>query len=403
MHNIRNKNCTKVEKTIFSLFLALYPVLCVYRGIFNFTIGDLILICWFIYSLRYPIMYDSRMNSVIIFSFYAGFFLVFNIVFSNITATFNTVALLLRFVKFVFYMTCVFIDLKIFSKAIVVIATIAVGIVILQYISFYLMNQVLLGFIPGLPVYLEEYTEIDYDIFYSNQFRPAAIFVEPAALSQYLAAALVCTLFIRKVFFGIKKLIFCLIISMGILLSTSAQGIVYLLLIYGSFIFWEIKRKRNIVFVLLAIISIGVVLYNNTEYVRNGINRLLYGEDAANARFGAYAYCISLDIGPLLIGYGYGTTYNGEYFAGAAYIWYGCGFIGLILSINIFFSFYHRAMNRLEKVMCLLFCVMFIGTGLFYNYMLFWYFSMMLLSKKNFNVKYQKSKVNLKIREEGFA
>ena len=53
MVSINKDNRTEIgiyEKA-FSIFMALYPLLCIYKGISNFTIGDLILIVFFFVAL----------------------------------------------------------------------------------------------------------------------------------------------------------------------------------------------------------------------------------------------------------------------------------------------------------------------------------------------------------------
>lgn len=53
MASINKDNRTEIgiyEKA-FSIFMALYPLLCIYKGISNFTIGDLILIAFFFVAL----------------------------------------------------------------------------------------------------------------------------------------------------------------------------------------------------------------------------------------------------------------------------------------------------------------------------------------------------------------
>ena len=307
-NNIQNKKTNLTERRLFSCFLAVYPVLCVYKGVSSFTIGDLILIGWVIYALRYPIYIDDRTIAIGAFSLYAGALLILNIVFSSITSSFNTMALIFRFVKFVFYMASVvicsrrFLDFNIFRKAISWVSVVSVVVVVLQYFSYYVLDSVLLGFIPGLPVYLSEYTEIDYQTFYSYQFRPSSIFVEPASLSQFLAAALVCVLFTEEKGVDIKKIFLAGIIAAGILLSTSAQGVFYLGVILCIYIYCGMKKKKNAIILVAVSVCLLFILYRNTSYVRNAVDRLLYNDAALDARLGAFEHCFALDWLPMLVG-----------------------------------------------------------------------------------------------------
>ena len=55
--------------------------------------------------------------------------------------------------------------------------------------------------------------------------------------------------------------------------------------------------------------------------------------------------------------------------------------VGLSFVFLIFLSLYKTAKSEVSKISCVLFFVMFFGTGLFYNYMVFWYFSLIILNK----------------------
>ena len=69
MVSINKDNRTEIgiyEKA-FSIFMALYPLLCIYKGISNFTIGDLILIAFFFVALfkQKTIILDTRTGIIL--------------------------------------------------------------------------------------------------------------------------------------------------------------------------------------------------------------------------------------------------------------------------------------------------------------------------------------------------
>lgn len=366
----------------FSVFLALYPILCMYKAIYRFTIGDVLLILFLSFSLTNKIRISKP--CIVVFSFVtvAGFELMLNLMFSSVTAEYEPLSLVFRLVKFIFYMCCVFLvgekhfNAEVFYHAIIFVAVAATLFLVIQYVLFYRTGTIILGRIPGLPLYLEEYSDINYDLVYSNIFRPCSFFLEPASFCQYAVVALVMTLFrsLNKRG-GLKNIIFLIIITVGIVMTTAAQGILYIFVIYAFFSFKNSKSRIKSISFLIAMLVLMLICYNHIDVVRFGVNRLLFDDAASNARLGSYHYITEMGNVPLFFGYGYGVTPNNEYLAGFAYIWYGCGLVGVMLSLGIFASFYLNSKTDSAKLICLLFLVMFVGTALFYNYMLFWYFT----------------------------
>ena len=124
MKNINSITVTKVPciNFIFSIFMAIYPILCVYKAVSRFTVGDVVLILFFLYSLTNPFKIEKSFFAVLVFIFYAAFSTVVNSSLSYITINYEYSALLFRLIKMVFYFVCVFttgrqfLDFKIFKK-----------------------------------------------------------------------------------------------------------------------------------------------------------------------------------------------------------------------------------------------------------------------------------------------
>ena len=382
--NLASKRKNYFGRT-FSVFLALYPILCMYKAFYKFTIGDVLLILFLLLSLRKKISISKQSIVVIMFGTVAVLELMFNLMFSSVTAEYSTVSLIFRLLKFVFYMLCVFMcgkthfNADIFCKTIVIVTITATLFLIVQYVMFYGTGKILLGRFPGLPLYLDEYSNINYELVYSYNFRPCSFFLEPASFCQYAVVALVMTLF-RNVTKEreLKTVSSAIIISIGILLTTAAQGILYLCLIYVVFAFKKIKNNIKTFAFIIALIAVALICYYQINVVQITVNRLLFNDTASNARLGTYHYIFEMSDIALFFGYGYGVTPNNEYLAGLAYIWYGCGLVGVLLSLGIFSTFYFNSHTSSARLICFLFLVMFVGTALFYNYMLFWYFAIII-------------------------
>lgn len=382
--NQNNMAVSEKSQKCFSIFIALYPILCIYKAFYKFTIGDIILILFFATSLFGQIKKDRRFAFVAVFAVYAFFDLCVNLIFSRVTGVYISSSLMFRLIKFIFYMLCVFtcgkkyFDFKVFQKTLLIAAAAACFYMIFQYVMYYGAGKIVLGRIPGLTLYLDEYSKLDYSIFYSYNFRPSSFFLEPALFCHYIIVALILTLFTNQMPKGLNRIFMSVLLTAGIPMSTAGQGILYLIIAYMIFGLKGIKKKSwAILFIFFAVV-VALICYNKIEVFQYAVDRLLFNSNASYARLGTYRYVFNLDGLPMLFGYGYGTTPNNEYLAGAAYVWYGCGIIGFIMSLGIFGTFYRNANNWMAKTICITFFVMFFGTGLFYNYMLCWYFTIIL-------------------------
>lgn len=387
------KSSTAIVK-LFSVFLALYPLLCLYKAFSRFTIGDVILILFCFCSLMSGVKIDKKILIVAGFASYALVFLLLNGLFSTQTASSNLVALLFRLLKFIFYMFCVltcgkkYVDFYLFKKSILIVSVAASAFMVLQYIAYYAFGKILLGRIPGLSLFLDEYSTIDYSTFYSYYFRPSSFFLEPAMFSQFMCVPLTLVLFDQTTAMKKSRIALALLFTCCMVLSTAGQGILYIVVIYLLFVFRIVRNKLKAFGILCAFIIIFWCAYQYIAPMNAAVNRLLFTDSSADARLGTYSTCFHLDILHMLFGYGYGMTPNGEWMAGAAYVWYGCGIIGLVFAICIFVSFFRSATNNFSKMICIIFFAMFFGTGLFYNYMLFWFFSLMIITPYVTNIKH---------------
>lgn len=368
----------------FSVFIAIYPILCIYKAFYKLTIGDVILMGFLLLSITYPIKKDNRLAIVALFSTYSIVALGINLAFSSITSTYSAPSLIFRLAKFIFYMVCVFtcaktyFDFKVFRKTIFVVAIVASSFLFFQYFMFYVFSKIVLGHIPGLTLYLDEYSSLDYQRFFTRVFRPSSLFLEPGMYSQFMIVALVLAMFFSDFSKGYIRAINIILFTVGILMTTAGQGIFYLVIAHSVFGMKKIQNRVVKITFFGSCAVIGFVGYYHFDFVRVAVNRLLFSESAFDARLSSFQNVFDMIGLRALFGYGYGVTPYKVWMSGAAYIWYGCGLVGLVLSIAIFVSFYRNARNTTARTICFLFFIMFFGTALFYNYMLFWYFAIIL-------------------------
>ncbi len=372
-----------IIQTLFCIFLALYPVLCLYKGFYKFTIGDLGLVVFTVLGVLPPPRQDRRLVPVVVFLITTISVFLLNLMVFKTMESWAMTAYLFRLIKLCFYLIAAFTCGKkyftthIFERAVIAVGVVATAFMFFQYFAFYGLGRVYLGHIPGLTIYIEEYALSDYESLYKNTFRPCSIFLEPAMYAQFMVVPITLALFSKKLSV-ISKVLFVSFFSLSVVMSTSAQGLVYLAVIFFLYIFMSSNKKINIILFVCAVFVAILGAYLFLEPFRFAVDRLLYSEDALSARVGTYEYIRNMEIPFKIIGYGYGVVPHGEYMAGLPYVWYGCGIFGVLLVFSMFLSFFRYAESRAARVICAVFVISFFVTSLFYNYMLFWFVALMI-------------------------
>lgn len=378
---------------VYAICVALLPVLSMYAsGIPGFSVGDIVLIVWFLYSLLPQA--DKNIYSVNINPLLIGM---------GCIVGFTSISLLLqgegyyesiiRIIRYFFYIFCVlfvskkllnFSDLK---KWVKIVCLIGVGYIVLQYILFYGFDYILVGFWRKLELYTPEYNR-DYSEYYW-MYRPTSFFLEPAHYARYSAIGLALFLYGEKN--TVKDILCACLITVGILLSTSGQGYGLLVLLWGIyFIKWIVKKssyKETMIkgiIILCGIIILPFIL--QIPVIEKTIERILSGgltdgNSAIGARLGGLYKYLELDFIYQIIGKGFGQIPEGSWLSSAVYWLYGGG----LIVFTIYFYFLMVSIFELkgvQKIVLLLFSVLFITDDSFYSYMCVIFLSLCLLKPK---------------------
>lgn len=391
-NNYRNNSFLK---TAFCIFLAVYPVLCIYTGFYKFTIGDLGLLVFTVLGLLPPPRKDRRIVPVAIFLLTTIFIFFLNLFVFRTMSSWAVSSYVFRLIKLCFYLGSAFLcgkkffDTETFTKAVIAVGFVAALYMFFQYFAFYGLGRVYMGHLPGLEIYIEAYSQEDYVTLYKNVFRPCSIFLEPAMYVQYMIVPTTLALFSQRIRV-IPKAVIVGVFSISMLMSTSAQGVAYLAIMFFVYALIGSKKKGNIVVFVFVVVMAAIVAYLLLEPFRFAVDRLLFGEKALEARIGAYQYVLDMPFEFSIVGFGYGVVPVEDYMAGAAYVLYGCGIIGFLLVANMFWSFFINARSKAARVICIIFFVMFFVTSLFYNYMLFWFATIItcLENRRHYRYRY---------------
>lgn len=276
-----------------ALLLAISPILQHYRGLYENAGFTVYLIVFPILCLRFlgkvrTGKYSSRcimaMLPLLLYEFYTA------IIHTSSVAR----ILYILFMIFVFLcVACGCINVIYYLKYATMVATVAGGLLILQYISYYVFHY---------PINLEPHAWlVDQNsswikqVVYSSSrlYRPSAFFLEPSHLFLY-CFPLICIYLLstqltewRK-----KKAIF---LSVAILLSTSGMGIAVVAgLWFLYYVFYseangdykldlrKLFSSRTLIIMLL-IIAVFIAAYLFIPFIREGVTRIFYNASGSTA------------------------------------------------------------------------------------------------------------------------
>lgn len=276
------------------------------------------------------------------------------------------------------------IDSKKIQKVIVVVSLLAFLGLSLQYISYYSTNH----FIKLIPLELysqqvkELYSNVAITGIKNGQFRPSSFFLEPAHYAEYCSIGVASLLFSnwRK---GHLPTFLAIVISFGIILSTSGLGIV---LIGAIWLFKLIFVKKNRFQSFVIIASVFVILLISlpkTDFFNVIVSRVFNSDQSGNAIYArGNSYLSWLELNPFhkLFGIGYGLEQN-IYMPGLSKYLCRIGLFGVAFLLFVVFQHY-RFLNYFGKAMSLVWLLTFIMADISGVYYFVFYF-LIIYSSKN--------------------
>ena len=201
---------------------------------------------------------------------------------------------------------------------------------------------------------------------YETMYRPPSIFIEPSHACYFLVPYLCYVLFcdpstndkINKMRF--REAIF---ISLGMLFTTSGQGLTVLAVCWG---FWFIRSAKNLNIrsFLISTILFVYLLYNFD--FSSTINRVTTTENmnAVEARQGGYLLFDTLSGTYKVFGTGYGNYNDSVYYSSFAEIMFCTGYIGLVLVMLLFLGPLRKG-SIFQKVLAVSCVLLMSGGGIY--------------------------------------
>lgn len=180
----------------------------------------------------------------------------------------STVIARMLFYFVVIMLSSAYFDYEKAIKIYLITCSVCCAYLIMQVASHYIIHFDLPILVKYSRVLFQETEDVETDFFYSRYgFRPSSFFKEPSFYSFYFAPLIIILLFGSKHFRTIKKMtpniriIFSIIFSISILLTTSNLGVVYLVVIWFTFILADRDSVRlKFIYRIIVVFALLVVL-----------------------------------------------------------------------------------------------------------------------------------------------
>ena len=386
-----------ISNKLYTILIIMLPILGVYKSpVYFFDLGTFLVLASFpfiLYKSKGTILNNKTLIILLAYIFTASIY-----IFAH---EFMLLLPILRTVKFLIMIFAVLLlgyhklfDAEYAIKILKVITNVAVMYLIVQIVLYRGFGILLPNGFPMLADNSGYLSNI-----YISAIRPSSFFLEPAHFAQYSIVYLTYCIFgiesHQKLFKNWKNALF---ITVGIILSTSGQGILMVVILMSIWLLLNIAKKKiklqNIIytFCMIMLLLIALPLIMKTEVVTNLLTRIFTenisgGGNALYARVSGYTILQNLNGIHSIIGMGFGNVPENMYLSGYAYIIYCTGYLGLAIFITLLTSTFLKV-HKFSKVLVVLFAIMLIGAQMFTATSICFYFAIFYISKsKHTNIK----------------
>lgn len=405
----------KMLKKIYTFMILILPITYQYSSIVpGVSFGELILLGTIFLCICFLTLTREKYNIVNVIKNPFWLLLLHVIIASMVAAiiqdSFSATIVFTRIVRFAFYCFCAFImsyyffDLSIGIKLYKRLAVLATLFLILQVILYNFNGYMLPGTIPGIPM-VNDFTFDSVKQSLSRFYRPMSFFTEPGFYARYVLPYLAYCLFNQSFESKYNSSIkIALILTLGLLLSTSGQGILLGGLLWGLYFINKsynlhahtIRMKYLAIGLVLPITSIFVL---RLDMIQKSLDRLWGGPMASSSLriFRGFAVYTQFPILEKIVGVGYGnagtyildnsiyTPYDfpgmPEYMNSVAYILTGTGVLGLIILLWAYIWMFKRT-KGFNRILALLFIILSFQGGILISPIMIFYLSLVFSAKQ---------------------
>lgn len=387
-----------IKKT-YSFFVAILPVLTIYKSPIRWVdLGSFCMLILAVFCAGMGMEQKRNVRTIVKIHMW-GIYIAYIIGITCISFLFrkqyvaNPSQYMIRMGKNIFYITFTlyiswkgYFESKYAAKFYELIAMVATIVVYVQVLSYILFRYDFVGY-SARWAYTEGYKERASN-FVTDMFRPTSIFYEPAHYFEYVSILLVLYLFYSK---DRKSILYAFFVTGGVLLSTSGQGILFSVMLWGIWMLKQLERfrwKRSLkieamflpVFLMMAVGSLSL-----SDFGRKAMNRILSYQGAMvtiGGRSDGFVSLKKLSMGELLVGTGYGN-YTSVFFSSWPFNLYCLGIVGTAI---IVFLYIYCWRHTDKKMLVLLNALMCIFSDVFMGFYFVFFFSF-ILNRENPNEK----------------
>ena len=350
-----------------ALVLAIAPILQNYKGIYeNAGYTAILLAAPFIFYKLFLVLKGKNITPVQKDRLIALIPLLLFLVYSAVNRGFSFSRILyVGFFSLVYIsiaLDCV--DFKRILQYTFYICCAATVVLLIQYICYYLIKYKLQLIPVGLlheesSRWIERSTSKEIGGFY----RPSGFFLEPSHVFLYSFPVITFLLFMPKI--NLRRKVTAMILTMGVVLSTSGMGIAVVAGLWGIYIllysakgnkenkpqFENLFSKRTLIMIAVFLCAM-IVAYFTIDVVRNAVNRIFVNDSGSTAIAGrvrrALNHVKKMTFRDILIGYPNDVAVSEFGFNRAGFFatLFKQGIVGLVLS----YWFYLRGLRNINSV-----------------------------------------------------
>lgn len=379
-------------RKLLSLLLPLIFVIGQYNIVTGVSFADLYLvICLLIYIIIQKKFKISKFDiSLIIFLIFIVISHFLNILLNNDLAIFEIIT---RTLKLYFYLIMGIsilprlVCFKSLIKSYKYFAILATLFLMLQFFIYHTTGLYLNGIIPFIELVNPGY---NYEpILLSGKFlRASGFFTEPGYYAQFILPYIVMLLFYsdHENINTNNKLLILIFLLLGVLLSSSGQGIfISIIILFIYFINYiyvnKLLKWSHISFIILSII-VFIIVYSTTNFFSYFIERYKFSPFSSTGIriFRGVSIFNNLPAHYQLVGIGYGNIGNyvirnsittpfdifstAEYVSSLTNVLISTGLIGLIVFTSIFFIRFLFSSQLYTKILIIVLIILFISTSI---------------------------------------
>lgn len=272
-----------------------------------------------------------------------------------------------------------------YKKVYLFLAKLSSYYIILQAVFYYGLNWIIPGYINKFLMVQEYGDRLSQKNFL--MYRPTSLFYEPSHYFEFVVIALIIYLFENRAI-SRKNLIDAVIITAGILASTSGMGIITIVIIWALWIFHRLirsyaKTMESRALFIIFIFLISGIFFLQTGYAHSILNRLFTSDvntySATDARTGVYREILNEEIFDLVLGNGYGNVESNFYYPSWAFNLWCLGLIGTTIILCIYIKYFISCTRIDTKIILFVNAFLCMGTTLFMGKNMLLYFTFIML------------------------